>query len=134
MTIENIPIGLRSEAVEDVTTERTASHIGSGTLPVYATPVMVALIERTCVGMLNPLLPDDTTTVGVEIQVRHLAPTPLGGKIRIKVEVSDIQQNIIYFQATIWDDAELVGEGEHRRAVIDVDRFLQRVQSKTEDE
>jgi predicted thioesterase len=118
------------ELSQTVTEERTAPHIGSGTERVFATPAMVALIERTCVGLMAPHLPPGRSSVGVEIHVRHLAPTPVGMTVRARVQVTAVEGATIRFAAEVFDDMEKIGEGDHRRAVIDVERFLKRVRAK----
>lgn len=122
--------GLRGTLSWEVTEERTARHIGSGALRVFATPAMVLLIERASVELLQPLLPEGKSTVGVGIQARHLAPTPLGGTVRAEVEVVRVDGNRIHLRAEVWDDVERVGEAEHERAIVDVERFLDRVRAK----
>lgn len=128
--LPSIRVGLSAEATEEVTPELTAPHIGSGSLSVYATPAMAALAEHTCASMIGKLLPEGHTSVGVEIHVRHLAPTPVNGVVRIRAEIVAVEKNLISFEAQIFDQVELVGEVSHRRAVIEVDRFLKRVDEK----
>jgi predicted thioesterase len=119
-----------AEATQEVTCELTALHVGSGDLQVYATPAMAALVEQTCTSMVTPLLPNGQTSVGTELHIRHLAPTPMGGMVRIRAEVVAAQNNLITFNARIWDEVELVGEVDHQRVVIEVDRFMRRVDAK----
>jgi fluoroacetyl-CoA thioesterase len=126
----SIEVGMIAEAIEEVTPELTAPHIGSGNLSVYATPAMAALVEHTCASMIGKLLPEGQTSVGVEIHVRHLAPTPVNGVVRIRAEIVAVEGNLIFFIAQVYDQVELVGEVNHRRAVIEVDRFLKRVDAK----
>ena len=128
--LPSIEVGLKSEATQEVTPELTAPHIGSGSLSVYATPAMAALVEHTCASMVSELLPEGQTTVGVEIRLRHLAPTPVNSVVQIRAEVIAVEKKLISFNAQIFDEVELVGEAEHRRAVIEVDRFLKRVDEK----
>ena len=116
----------------EVTEEVTARHIGSGGLRVFATPAMVLLVERACTGLVQPHLAQGQSSVGVSIRLRHLAPTPLGQRVRARVEVVAVEERLLTFKAEVWDDREQVGEGEHQRAVIDVERFLRRVQAKSE--
>ena len=130
MTLADLQVGAALEATQDVTAERTASHIGSGALRVYATPAMVLFVERTCRDLVEPHLGPGQTTVGVELRVRHLAPTPLGSVVRQRAEVVAITGETIDFRARLWDEQDQVGEVEHRRRVIDVDRFLKRVEAK----
>ena len=130
MRSSSIEPGLVAEATQEVTCELTALHIGSGDLQVYATPAMAALVEQTCMSMVTPLLPNGQTSVGTELHIRHLAPTPMGGMVRIRAEVVAAQNNLITFNARIWDEVELVGEVDHQRVVIEVDRFMRRVDAK----
>jgi predicted thioesterase len=131
MDVQEITLGSRIEDNQQVTLERVASHLGSGSLQVYATPAMVAFVEQTCRKLVEPHLPDGMTTVGIAITVRHIAPTPLGGKVSIQAEIVLIEKNVISFQAELRDEMEKIGEATHERAVIDVDRFTGRVQKKS---
>lgn len=130
MRSSSIEPGMVAEATQEVTYELTALHVGSGDLQVYATPAMAALVEQTCMSMVTPLLPNGQTSVGTELHIRHLAPTPMGGMVRIRAEVVAAQNNLITFNARIWDEVELVGEVDHQRVVIEVDRFMRRVDAK----
>lgn len=131
MDIPEISVGRRIEDTQQVTLERVASHLGSGSLQVYATPAMVAFVEQTCRKLVEPHLPEGLTTVGIALSVRHIAPTPLGRDISIQVEIVLIEKNVISFQTELWDEMEKIGEVAHKRAVIDVDRFTARVQKKS---
>jgi predicted thioesterase len=130
MSETGIASGLSGESTIEVTPDLTASHLGSGSLRVYATPAMVALVEKTCMDLVADHLPDGATTVGAEVRVRHLAPTPVGGHVRVHAEVEAFDGKRIQFRAQIWDDAEMVGEAEHTRVIVGVSGFLQRVQAK----
>ncbi len=132
MTLGDLGPGMALEASQEVTAERTASHIGSGSLRVYATPAMALFIERTCTALVAPFLPAGRTTVGVELRLRHLAPTPLGGKVYLRVEVVEVAGDRLRFQARLRDDEGPVGEAEHDRHVVDTERFLRRVKAKAE--
>lgn len=130
MSLHRIEQGLVGEATLEVTPSQSAAHLGSGTVGVLATPAMVAFIERTCQQLVQPMLSSGNSTVGTGIQIRHLAPTPIGAEVRARVEVTSVEGREIVFRAQIWDDFELVGEAEHHRVVIDVDRFMKRVEAK----
>ena len=131
MEIQEITVGNRIEDTQQVTLERVASNLGSGTLQVYATPAMVAFVEQTCRKLVEPHLPEGMTTVGIALTVRHIAPTPLGRKVSIQAEIVLIEKNVISFQAMIWDEMEKIGDVAHERAVIEIDRFTARVQKKS---
>ncbi len=131
MDIQEITVGSRIEDNQQVTLERVASHLGSGSLQVYATPAMVAFVEQTCRKLVEPHLPEGMTTVGIGLVVRHIAPTPLGGEVSIQAEIVLIEKNVISFQTELWDEMEKIGEAAHERAVIEIDRFTERVQKKS---
>ncbi|HKY84233.1 MAG TPA: thioesterase family protein [Anaerolineales bacterium] len=130
MTPADLHVGDIAEDTQEVTAERTASHIGSGALRVYATPAMALFVEQTCRRLAERSLPAGKTTVGVELHLRHLAPTPMGGTVRIRVELVGLEAEALDFEADVWDELEKVGEAEHRRRVIAEDRFLRRVEAK----
>lgn len=130
MTLEGLQPGLAHEVSWMVDEGRTAAHLGSGTLRVFATPSMVLMMEDTCRRMVEPYLTAGQSTVGVSLKVRHLAPTPMGHTVRCRAEVVAVEGAVVTFRAEVWDPVEKVGEGEHKRAVIDVDRFLRRVEAK----
>jgi fluoroacetyl-CoA thioesterase len=111
---------------------RVASHLGSGSLQVYATPAMVTFIEHTCRQLIEPHLPEGQTSVGVALSVRHLAPTPIGSMVSIRAEIVDIEDQLVQFVAQVSDEIEVIGEAEHTRAIIDVERFLKRVTQKAQ--
>lgn len=130
--MESLPslIGKVVEAEQLVTEELSAAHIGSGSLKVYATPAMVAFVEKTSRDLCETVLPEGFTSVGVALQVNHLAPTPLGNRVHLTLSVSEVQDNRIQFQARLRDEKEPIGEVEHERVIVDVQRFLKRVDSK----
>jgi fluoroacetyl-CoA thioesterase len=129
----SIKVGMSLEAEQIVTAERTAPHIGSGTLRVYATPAMGMLIEETCCSLVDPLLPDGKTTVGTEIHLRHLAPTPVGKRVLIHVHITAVDGNAITFEAQLRDEFEPIGTAQHQRVVVDIDRFMKRVLAKSDE-
>ena len=131
MEIQEIAVGNCIEDTQLVTLERVASNLGSGTLQVYATPAMVAFVEQTCRKLVEPHLPEGTTTVGIALTVRHIAPTPLGRKVSVQAEIVLIEKSVISFQATIWDEIEKICEFAHERAVIEIERFTARVLKKS---
>jgi len=131
MDVHGITVGSSIEDNQQVTPERVASHLGSGSLQVYATPAMAAFVEQTCRKLVEPHLPEGTTTVGIAITVRHIAPTPLGRKVSIQAEIVLIEKNVIFFQTELWDEMEKIGEAAHERAVIEIDRFTERVHRKS---
>src|SRR3989304_3712647 len=114
MTLEGRRPGQVQEASQTVVENLTAAHLGSGTLRVLATPAMVLFVEEVCRKMVEP----------------HLAAAPMGQTVRCRAEVVAVEGGVITLRADVWDQVEKIGEAEHQRAVIDVDRFLRRVEAK----
>ena len=127
---EIIQPGLSKEETFVVDERHLAQHLGSGSLRVLATPSMIALMEHEAHLLLEQRLPKGYSSVGTLVNVRHLAPTPLGSRFRVRVEVIRVEENRISFHVQAWDEKEQIGDGEHQRVVIDYARFLRRVASK----
>jgi len=113
-----------------VAMENSAIHLGSGSTRVLATPWMIAFMERVSHRLLTCCLPEGISSVGSHLDVRHLAPTPVGVTIKVKAEVLSVEGNRVFFSIQAWDELEKIGEGRHERVVIDEQRFLKRVEKK----
>ena len=124
-----ITVGMKGEVSTLVEREDTALEVGSGELLVYATPCMVALMEGAACEAIAPL-PEGKTSVGTELNVAHKAATPVGMEVRTEAEVTAVDGNTITFRVTAYDEAGLIGEGTHKRAIISSERFLAKVYSK----
>jgi fluoroacetyl-CoA thioesterase len=127
---ECIEVGMKHEATFQVDEQYTAFHIGSGSLRVLATPSMIGFMERISHQLLARCLPEGYSSVGSLVDVRHLAPTPLGWTVRVTSEVIEVEGRKVTLAVEAWDDEEKVGQGRHERVVINLERFLQRVQAK----
>ncbi|OGO61215.1 MAG: hypothetical protein A2029_06220 [Chloroflexi bacterium RBG_19FT_COMBO_47_9] len=127
---ELIQPGMIREDNFPVTIENSAIHLGSGSSRVLATPWMIAFMERVSHRLLTCCLPEGFSSVGTHLDVRHLAPTPVGATIRVRTEVLSLDGNRINFSIEAWDNLEKIGEGKHERVVIDEARFLHRVEKK----
>lgn len=127
--MDAITIGLMYEQKETVTDGLTAASIGSGDLPVYATPAMIALMEAAAVGAIEHLLGEGQASVGISLNVQHLSATPVGEEVRAQAEVTDIEGRRVMFSVRAWDERELIGEGTHVRYVVDAARFMARLES-----
>lgn len=125
-----IAIGMKGEVSTIVEKEDTAYEVGSGSLLVYATPCMVALMEGAACEAISAALPDEKTSVGIELAISHLSATPVGLEVRAEAEVTAVEGNIITFEVTAFDEAGKIGEGTHKRAVISSQRFLDKTYSK----
>jgi predicted thioesterase len=130
MTFDAVQPGLTGQLSLIVAEEHTARHLGSGGVQVLATPQMVLLMERASVAAVDPLLPEGYRTVGVSLDVRHLAPTPVGFEVRATSELIEVDGRRLAFRVQVHDGVELVGEGTHRRAIINVQQFGERVAQK----
>jgi fluoroacetyl-CoA thioesterase len=122
--------GLVGEAEMVVSEEDTARHLGSGHVDVFATPAMIRLMERAGVAAVDHLLPEGRRTVGVHLDVKHLAATPLGMTVRARAELLEVEGRKLTFKVEAFDDREKVGEGTHRRMTIDLEKFNERVERK----
>ena len=126
--------GLKGEIGLVVAEEHTARHLGSGSVSVLATPHMVLLMEQASVAAVDHLLPEGYCTVGAHLDVRHLAPTPEGFEVRAMAELIDVDGRrltfrIQVFQAPFSED-QLVGDGTHQRAIVNLQRFADSVAQK----
>ena len=107
-----------------VTDADSASAVGSGGLMVLATPAMIAFMENVALTACEPYLEEGETTVGIEINTEHFGPTAIGKKIRIKVSLVNKLKSIISFHIEAYDDDTLIGEAEHKRAIVNVEKFM----------
>ncbi len=126
----NLRIGMKAEKTEPVTNDNTAKKYGSGGVEVYATPAMVGLMEGTCLAAVDPHLPEGMATVGTDLNIKHLAATPVGMKVRATAELTEIAGKRLTFAVKAFDDRELIGEGTHERYIIDLNKFLQKTEAK----
>ncbi len=113
-----------------VAEQHTAPHIGSGHVKVLATPVLVTLMEAAALQAVDGLMPEGYQTVGIRIDVRHYAATPVGMRVTVSAEVIKVEGRSVTFRLIAQDEKERIGEGSHERVIINVARFDQRVQEK----
>lgn len=125
-----ITVGLKGEASTFVEREDTAKEVGSGSLLVYATPCMVALMEGAACNALESILPEDKTSVGIELTISHIAATPVGMEVRAEAEITAVDKNILTYAVTAYDESGKIGEGTHKRAVVTVQKFLDKAYAK----
>ncbi len=119
-----VSVGQTAALELEVTENDTAIALRSGSLPVLATPRVVALVEEVSVAAVGDALEEGTTTVGMKVQLDHLAPTALGRTVVAESTVAEIKGRRISFQVSVTDDRGLVAVGRVTRVVVDVDRFL----------
>lgn len=125
-----ITIGLKGETRTVTEREDTAQEVGSGSLLVYATPCMVALMEGAACEAIANFLPEDKTSVGTYLQIDHISATPVGFEVWAEAEVTAVDGNTITFQVTAFDEAGKIGEGTHKRAIVNSQRFLDKTYAK----
>ncbi len=125
-----ITVGMKGTVSTVVEREDTAYEVGSGSLLVYATPCMVALMEGAACEAIAEALPEDKTTVGTMLNISHLSATPVGLEVRAEAEVTEVDGNAITFTVTAYDEAGKIGEGTHKRFIISTQRFLDKAYAK----
>ena len=131
---ELIQPGMANQGTFFVREENLAIHVGSGSSPVLATPWMIVFMERLAHQLLENYLPGDYSSVGVHVDVRHVSPTPIGEDVRVHAEVREVDGMRVKFYIQAWDEHGQIGDGEHERVVIDVTRFMKKVESKKHDD
>jgi len=122
--------GLSAEVETTVGAAETATHLGSGTIAVYATPALVALMENAAVRALEGHLPVGQTTVGGHIDITHLAATPVGMQVRAHAELVKVQGRKLSFRIQAWDEVEQIGEASHIRFIVEKNPFMERAREK----
>jgi predicted thioesterase len=124
----HLQIGLRGRATVRVTHDKTAEAWGSGDVPVYGTPSLVALLETAAVDAVAAKLDPGETTVGTWLEVSHLAATPVGAEVSAEAELVEIEGRKLTFTVVAHDNRNKIGECRHHRLIVARDRFLAKVQ------
>jgi len=122
--------GLSAEKTDIVSKKNTASSYGSGFLDVFSTPAMIALMEGTALQAVDPLLPQGWSTVGTELNVKHLSATPLDMKVSAKAELLSVDGRALLFKVEAFDEAGKIGEGTHARFVVESSKLIARAEAK----
>jgi predicted thioesterase len=128
--LDRIVVGLTGTVEIVVGPEHTAPFVGSGRIAVLATPVMINLIEAAALAAVEHLLPGGHQSLGTQLDVSHTAATPVGLRVTATVEVTKVEGRMISFRVAAHDEFEPIGGGTHRRVVVSVSRFDERVQRK----
>lgn len=129
--IHNIQVGAVEKKTIVVTSEVTISRSDERLPSILSTPAMIQFMEMTAGKLIRPHLPDGWISVGVLVNVRHLAPTPEGAKVRIQATVTAVEDERITFSVEAFDEVEKIGDGTHTQALVELSRFLKRVNRKT---
>ena len=125
-----ITVGMKGEAFTEVERADTAAEVGSGSLLVYATPCMVALMEGAACEAIEDALPEGQTTVGMELNVQHLSATPVGLEVRAEATVTAVDGKVITFELAAYDEAGPIGKGTHKRCIVNSQKFLDKTYNK----
>lgn len=127
---DKIHAGIVGSAALVVGEEHTAPSIGSGKVRVLATPVMINLIEAAALAAIEHLLLPGYQSLGTRLDVRHIAATPVGMRVRATAEVLSYEGRTVCFRVEAHDERELIGDGKHERVIVNVAKFDERVQRK----
>ena len=125
-----ITVGMKAEVGTLVEREDTAKEVGSGSLLVYATPCMAALMEGAACEAIAESLKETETTVGVELNIQHTSATPVGLDVRAEAEVTAVDGKVITFAITAYDEAGEIGKATHKRVIVNSQKFLEKVYNK----
>jgi fluoroacetyl-CoA thioesterase len=122
-----IKIGMSAERTLVVPPERTVGHFVRGMPMVYATPMMILEMEMTSGDAINSHLEPGWVTLGTEVDIRHLAATPVGAKVRTIARVIAVERRVIRFEVEAFNDQRRIGEGRHARGLVNVEAFMKRL-------
>ena len=126
----NIPVGATATREIIVTREMTVAHFVETMPEVFGTPIMIYHLEVTSADAITAHLPEGWVSVGTAVNVRHLAATPVGDKVTLKAIVTEVGNNTVTFAVEAYDSKDKIGDGTHVRAVVELERFMRRVQAK----
>ena len=122
--------GIKGHLEQIVTPEMSAARVGSGLVDVFATPMLVALVEQTCYESVLPYLDEGQGTVGTLVNVSHLSATPIGKRVWCDSELVEVDRRRLVFSVKAYDECGLIGEGTHERFVIDTAKFMEKLAAK----
>lgn len=125
-----LTIGIKNKETITVTEENTAKKLGSGLLPVFATPAMVALMESTASNSVLAELAENEGTVGISLNVKHISATPVGMSVYCISELVEIDKKRLVFEVEAYDETGLIGQGTHERFIIDNEKFMAKAEGK----
>ncbi len=125
-----IKVGMKASTEIVVGTRDTAHHVGSGKIKVLATPVMVMLLEEAALTAVEKYLPQGHQTVGTQLNVSHIAATPVGMRVIAHAEVIEVTGRKIMFNVWAEDESERIGEGTHDRIIVELERFDKKIDTK----
>jgi predicted thioesterase len=125
-----ITVGMTGQVTSVVEREDTALEVGSGSLLVYATPCMVALMEGAACEAIAPAMNEEKTSVGTALNIAHISATPVGLEVRAEAVVTAVEGKVITFEIHAFDEAGEIGKGTHKRVIVPTQKFLDKAYSK----
>ncbi len=120
----NLKIGLKHTEEKTVLLNDTAKVFGSGAAEVFATPMMIGLMESASMNTVSPYLPEGYSTVGISVNIKHMSATAVGKKVWADAELIDIDRKKLVFKVDAFDEDKKIGEGTHERFIIDEKKFM----------
>ncbi|NLY08724.1 MAG: thioesterase family protein [Tissierellia bacterium] len=123
-------VGIKGKQVVVITTEMTAAKLGNKGVEVFSTPEMLGLMEMTCKKSVDPFLEPGQGTVGISVELKHLAATPVGMEVACESELVEVKGNMLTFKVVCTDEVEKVGEAVHKRFIIDQSAFMENFNKK----
>ena len=126
-----IETGIKGHREQIVTPEMSAARVGSGLVDVFATPMLVALVEQTCYESVLPHLDEGQGTVGTLVNVSHVSATPISKRVWCESELVEVDRRRLVFSVKAYDEYGLIGEGTHERFVIDTAKFMDKLKAKS---
>lgn len=123
----NLNVGLEFTSEKIVSKKDTAAEFGSGGIYVYATPMMIGLMENAALNAVDDKLGKDYSTVGINVNVDHLAPTPVGMKVKAVAKLIEIEGKKLVFEVEAFDEDKKIGKGTHTRYIVNISRFMDKI-------
>lgn len=125
-----LAVGIKGESKSSVSESNTAVAYGSGGVKVFATPAMIGLMENAALSLVQKCLPEDQSTVGTNVNVSHIAATPVGMEVRAIAELIEIDGKRLVFKVEAYDEKDKIGEGTHERFIINLEKFIDKTNKK----
>lgn len=122
--------GLSAQVEKTVSEDDTAVRFGSGGVRVFATPMMIAMMENAALNSVDPYLGEGLATVGLSLNVKHIAATPVGMTVTAKAELLSIEGKKLTFRVEAYDEKEKIGEGTHERYIVELSKFMEKTNKK----
>lgn len=122
--------GIKGMLTKNVEQSESAKNIGSGLLDVFATPALVAFVEKTCWLSINDFIEEDQTTVGTRMDIKHLKATPISMEVTCQSELVKVEKKKLFFEFEVKDEKDLIAKGSHERYIVDSKKFQEKTDSK----